>query len=97
MPEQVLSDEKKPAEKPFPWRCPKCRQLTVNRVTIPYRCQRTHNGCVVTVGVPDLAVPRCSNCDEVVFDYAADEQIRAAFRAQFGPAETEMSEGQMEE
>ena len=85
---------KKPTEKRFPWRCPKCRQLTANRVTMPYRCQRTHDGSVVIVEVPNLAVPRCSNCGEVVFDYAADEQIRAAFRTQVGPAETAMREGQ---
>ena len=88
MPEHVLSPEKQPAEKPFPWRCPKCCQPTVTRVTMPYRCQCTHNGRVVTVEAPNLAVPRCSNCGEVVFDYAADEQIRAAFRTQFGLAET---------
>jgi hypothetical protein len=93
MPEQVLSDDKKPAEKPFPWRCPKCRQLTVNRVTMPYRCQRTHDGHVVTVEVPNLVVPRCSNCGEIVFDYAADEQIRAALRTQLGPTETATSDG----
>ncbi len=94
MPEQVLSPEKKPEEKPFPWRCPKCRQPTVNRVTMPYRCQRTHNGRVVTVEIADLVVPRCSNCGELVFDYAADERIRSVLRNQFGPAETAMSEGQ---
>ena len=91
MSEQVLSNEKQPAKKPFPWRCPKCRQPTVTRVTMPYRCQRTHNGHVVIVEVPNLAVPRCSNCGEVVFNYAADEQIRAALRTQFGPAETAAS------
>jgi hypothetical protein len=80
MPEHVLSPEKQSAEKPFPWRCPKCRQLTVTRVTMPYLCQRTYDGRVLTVEVPNLAVPHCSNCGEVVFDYAADEQIRAAFR-----------------
>jgi hypothetical protein len=94
MPEHVLSVEKQPAEKPFPWRCPKCRQPTVTRVTMPYSCKRTLGNHVVTVEVPNLAVPRCSNCGELVFDYAADEQIRAAFRTQFGPAETAMSEGQ---
>lgn len=94
MPEQVSSLEKQPAEKPFPWRCPKCGQRMVTRVTMPYRCQRTHGGRVVTVEVPNLAVPRCSNCGEVVFDYAADEQIRAAFRAQFGPSETAVRNGQ---
>ncbi|HTU16539.1 MAG TPA: hypothetical protein VMG10_00625 [Gemmataceae bacterium] len=85
MPEQALSAENRPVEKPFPWRCPKCRQPTVTRVTVPYRGQRTQEGRVVTVEIPNLAVPRCSNCGEVVFDYSADEQIRAAFRNQFGP------------
>jgi hypothetical protein len=37
MPKVVLSAEKQPAEKPFPWRCPKCRQPAVTRVTMPYR------------------------------------------------------------
>jgi hypothetical protein len=53
---------------------------------MPYRCERKQNGCVVTVKVSDFAVPRCSNCGEIVFDYSADEQIRAALQAQFGPA-----------
>lgn len=87
MPEQVMSDEEQPTEKPFPWCCPKCRQRTVNRVTMPYRCQRIHNGRVMTVEVPNLAVPRCSYCGEIVFDYAADERIRAAIRTQLGTAE----------
>lgn len=87
MPEQVLNNETKPTEKPFPWRCPKCRQLTVTRVTMPYRCQRTHNGRIVTVEIPNFVVPRCSNCGEVVFDYTADEQIRAALRTQSSPVE----------
>jgi hypothetical protein len=86
MPGQVMSDEKQLAEKAFPWRCPKCRQSAVNRVTMPYSCQRMHRGRAVTVEFPNLAVPRCSNCGEVVFDYAADEQIRAALQSQFGPA-----------
>lgn len=84
MHEQVLSHETKAAEKTFPWRCPKCRQPAVNRVTIPYCCQRTYYGWVVTMEVPNLAVPRCSNCGELVFDYTADEQIRSALRPSSG-------------
>jgi hypothetical protein len=61
---------------------------------MPYRCLRTLGGRVVTMEVPSLAVPRCSNCGEVVFDYAADEQIRVAFWTQFDPAKTVRSEGQ---
>lgn len=94
MSEQTTSAGKQQAEKPFPWRCPKCRQSAVNRVTMAYRCQRTHGGRAVIVEIADLSVPRCSNCGEIVFDYAADEQIRAAIRTQFGPADTAGSDGQ---
>lgn len=86
MAEQIENSEKQSAEKPFPWRCPKCRQPMVTRVMMPYNCKRTIGNRTVTVQVPNLMVPRCSNCGEVVFDYVADEQIRAAFRMQFGPA-----------
>lgn len=86
MPEQVRIPEN-PAAKPFPWRCPKCRQATVNRVTMPYRCRRKHGDRVVTVEIPNLAAPRCSNCGEFVFDSVADEQIREAFRTSFGSKE----------
>jgi putative zinc finger/helix-turn-helix YgiT family protein len=31
--------------------------------------------------IPDLTVPRCAACGELVFNYAADDQIRQALRA----------------
>lgn len=73
----------RPLEKPFPWRCPKCRQPTVTRVAIPYSCRRKLGSRMVMVEIPTLAVPRCSNCGEIVFDIFSDEQIRVAFRTQF--------------
>ena len=68
--------------RPFPWFCPKCRQKEVRRVTMPYQCQLLYEGQPVTVIVPDLAVPKCRNCGELVFDYEADDQINRAFEAQ---------------
>jgi hypothetical protein len=70
------------ASRPFPWYCPNCRRKEVRRVTIRYRCQMEHNGQPVTVVVSELAVPRCANCDELVFDYEADNQINRAFEQQ---------------
>ena len=29
--------------------------------------------------VPDLAVPKCASCGELVFDYLAEDQINTAF------------------
>jgi hypothetical protein len=68
--------------RPFPWYCPNCRRKEVRRVTIPYQCQLEHKGQPLIVAVSDLAVPRCGNCGELVFDYEADDQINRAFQVQ---------------
>jgi hypothetical protein len=67
-------------ERPFPWRCPRCRKKAVRRAAIAYQCQRKHQGTTVTVSVPALAVPQCAECGELVFDYVAEAQINDAFR-----------------
>lgn len=66
--------------RPFPWYCPKCRRKEVRRATIPYTCQRLLDGKQVTIALENLAVPRCDNCGELVFDYEAEEQINRAVK-----------------
>lgn len=68
--------------KPFPWRCPKCRKPEVYRAKMSHTSQISHDGRLHTVNVPNLKVPRCRACNELVFDNDADEQISLAFRAQ---------------
>jgi hypothetical protein len=68
--------------RPFPWHCPRCRQKEVRRTTIPYQCQRLYKGQAITLVLPDLAVPKCGNCGELVFDYEAEEQINRAYQMQ---------------
>jgi hypothetical protein len=67
-------------ERPFPWRCPRCRKKAVRRAAVAYQCQRKHQGATVTVAVPALAVPQCAECGELVFDYVAEAQINDAYR-----------------
>jgi len=74
------------AGRPFPWFCPKCRRKEVRPATVPYRAERLHQGRVVTVDIPDLVVPRCEHCGELVFNYPAEEQILTAVQARGGPA-----------
>lgn len=74
---EVLGTLDGPKERPFPWYCPRCRKKDVWRDVIRYQCQRVSLGQTVDVVVPDLAVPRCRSCDELVFDYTAEEQINA--------------------
>src|SRR2546423_538943 len=82
MPEPLNPGGEPEPARPFPWYCPKCRRKEVRRVTIPYQCQLRYKGQPVIIVLPNLAVPRCSNCGELVFDYEADDQINQAFEAQ---------------
>jgi hypothetical protein len=51
----------------------------VQRTTIRYEFQRLFNNRPVTTTLDDLAVPRCGNCGELVFDYEAEERLKQAF------------------
>jgi len=83
MSEPLISTETAPTPfRPFPWYCPRCRRKEVERTTIAYQCQRVYQGKPITVVVADLAVPKCGNCGELVFDYVAEEQINRAFQTQ---------------
>ena len=83
MPEQSTNSVLVHAKgRPFPWFCPNCRCKEVRRVTIPYQCQRFHNGRPITVVLSALHVPKCGNCGELVFTYNTEEQINLACRAQ---------------
>jgi hypothetical protein len=47
----------------------------VRPATIAFQTERLHEGRVIAVEIPALLVPKCANCGELVFNYAADEQI----------------------
>jgi hypothetical protein len=71
-----------PAERPFPWFCPRCRRQEVRRTTIHYQCQRLHEGRSLTLTLTDLVVPQCGHCGQLVFDYVAEEQLNRAYQEQ---------------
>jgi putative zinc finger/helix-turn-helix YgiT family protein len=73
-----------PQGKPFPWRCPECGKKAVRPASVSHTSKVRHDGRVFTVAVPELRVPRCEVCGELVFDNDADEQIAQALRAQLG-------------
>jgi hypothetical protein len=75
MPEPESNDLKRPSGRPFPWHCPRCRRLEVRPSTIPYRAERLHEGRLVTVDIPQLVVPQCGHCGELVFSSTTEEQI----------------------
>jgi putative zinc finger/helix-turn-helix YgiT family protein len=71
-------------DRPFPWRCTKCKAKEVYRQPTDYTSEIKHDGRTYTVRVPDLMLPTCRKCGEAVFSVGDDEPIRDALRAQLG-------------
>jgi len=82
MPEPQTNGASQTNGRPFPWICPRCRKKEVGLATIAYQTERLHEGRLVAVEIPDLEVPKCASCGELVFNYTADEQILTAVKAQ---------------
>jgi len=55
--------------------------MTVSTVAIAYRAKASHDGRFYELDIPDLRVPKCSVCGELVFNNHADEQISRALRS----------------
>jgi putative zinc finger/helix-turn-helix YgiT family protein len=79
-----------PGGKPYPRYCPRCGQKTVWQTTTPYSTVMRHDGELHQIELPDLEVPFCEACSEMIFDTQACEQVSRAFRQRLGllaPAE----------
>ncbi len=69
-------------DKPFPWRCPNClKKATVNPATIQYRAKAAYDGRVYEFDIPELIIPKCESCGELVFSYGVEDQIAQALRS----------------
>lgn len=79
------------APKPYPWKCPACRERTVAPAGLPsYSASLDHDGKTYEVELHDLPVLRCGHCGEVVFGDEAETRLSAALRDAAGllhPAE----------
>jgi hypothetical protein len=51
-----------------------------------YRSGREH---IIAVDIPQLEVPKCANCGELVFNYTAEDKILRAVQAQASTAVSE--------
>ena len=79
-----MARAKRTTDRPFPWRCGTCDQKEVYRTPTPYKTTIKYEGRPYDVEIPDLELPKCCNCGEVVFDNHAGHQIDRAFRQQLG-------------
>jgi putative zinc finger/helix-turn-helix YgiT family protein len=74
----------------FGKRCANCGQRTMEIATVDYSTDWNYDGRTYRVHVPNLSVPKCSNCGALSFDRDADLQTEAEFRKLLGilfPAE----------
>lgn len=53
-------------------------------VIVPYGVRIEHEGKNYDVHVPNLSVPKYTNCHELSLDEAATDQIELAFRCEVG-------------
>ncbi len=69
-------------QKPFPWRCPKCRRREVRPRVGPYVAQVKHDGRLHQVPIDELEIPTCDACGERVFSRRVDQRISRELRRQ---------------
>src|SRR5947209_8733651 len=67
--------------KAFPWRCGKCLKDEVYPETMPYTIEVKHDGRLYHLEIPQITIPKCRACDELVFSNSVDDQILQALRA----------------
>jgi putative zinc finger/helix-turn-helix YgiT family protein len=70
--------------KPYPWKCARCGQRSVNPATVDYCVPVEHEGRAYDVRVSQLPLARCEACGEIVLDNEANELISNALRGQLG-------------
>ena len=70
--------------KPFPWHCTECGGKEVYPATVSHTSRIRLDGITYSVELPELRIPKCRVCGELVFDNDAEEQITQALREQLG-------------
>lgn len=83
--------------KPFPWHCPRCRWQEVRPTVMAYRVEVSHDGSLHTIQIPQLTIPRCDHCGELVFGNHASDQIAEAVRNQLHLLSPEQIRGNREQ
>jgi putative zinc finger/helix-turn-helix YgiT family protein len=66
--------------RPFPWKCPNCREAAVYPERMLFRTEAKHDGRTYPLEIPDLEVPRCRECGEKVISHAVDDAVVQALR-----------------
>jgi hypothetical protein len=77
----MLQKKRHPAaDRPFPWRCRNCREMSVVPQRIDYQDTVRFDGRLVSFLAPDIEIPICQNCGEKVFTERVDSQLCEAMQ-----------------
>jgi putative zinc finger/helix-turn-helix YgiT family protein len=67
-------------ERDYSTKCSKCGERAVVLATVPYVVQVDNDGRKYDIAIPDLVVPRCAKCGNIVLHGEANSRITAEFR-----------------
>lgn len=81
MPDTNTGKPRKERDRPFPWTCGHCLKDEVYPETMPYAIDVKHDGQLYHLEIPEIRIPKCRACGELIFSYSEDDQILQALRA----------------
>jgi putative zinc finger/helix-turn-helix YgiT family protein len=80
-PDTSTSKPRKGRDRPFPWTCGNCLKDEVYPETMPYAIDVKHDGQLYHLEIPEISIPKCRACGELIFSSSEDDQILQALRA----------------
>jgi hypothetical protein len=72
--------EQETKSRPFPWLCPNCVTKTVVPTVIDHTFKVKHDGAIHELHLPEIEVPRCRTCGELIITTAVDERVNDVLR-----------------
>jgi putative zinc finger/helix-turn-helix YgiT family protein len=70
--------------RPYPWKCPNCRQRAINPAVANYKTDIEHDGRVYHIAVKGLTVLRCDQCGTQQLPDEAQDRLLQELRKKAG-------------
>jgi hypothetical protein len=80
LPDDPTAKKHPSADKPFPWQCRRCREMSVVPKRIDYQDTVRYDDHLVTYLARDIEIPICRNCGEKVFTEKVDSALCEAMQ-----------------
>src|SRR5947209_7779201 len=77
---ELTSTHSRTHGRPFPWYCSNCGRKEVRPAKVGYSGERTFEGRRYVIDLPELDVPRCGSCGQLLFSNTEIEAIARELR-----------------